>query len=82
MKQFFTALAANLVTIAVCVVGFILIGVGLIASAGARAPVEVRQGSVLIVDLDRPLSDQPARLDGREVTGLGHAAGSPSEAAA
>lgn len=67
MKQFFTALAANLVTIAVCVVGFILIGVGLIASAGARAPVEVRQGSVLIVDLDRPLSDQPARLEAKSL---------------
>lgn len=67
MKQFFTALAANLVTIAVCVVAFILIGVGLIASAGARAPVEVRQGSVLIVDLDRPLSDQPARLEAKSL---------------
>ena len=67
MKQFFTALAANLVTIAVCVVAFILIGVGIIASAGARAPVEVRQGSVLIVDLDRPLSDQPARLEARSL---------------
>jgi len=67
MKQFFTALAANLVTIAVCVVAFILIGVGIIASAGARTPVEVRQGSVLIVDLDRPLSDQPARLEARSL---------------
>ncbi len=67
MKQFFTALAANLVTIAVCVVAFILIGVGLIASAGARAPVEVRQGSVLIVDLDRPLSDRPARLEAKSL---------------
>jgi protease IV len=67
MKQFFTALAANLVTIAVCVVAFILIGVGIIASAGARAPVEVRQGSVLIVDLDRPLSDQPSRLEARSL---------------
>lgn len=67
MKQFFTALAANLVTIAVCVVAFILIGVGLVASVGARAPVEVRQGSVLIVDLDRPLSDQPARLEAKSL---------------
>jgi protease-4 len=61
MKQFFTALAANLVTIAVCVVGFILLIAGLAASAGARAPVEVRNGSLLVVDLGQALSDRPAR---------------------
>lgn len=63
MKQFFTALAANLVTIAVCVVGVFLLIVGIAASAGTRPPTEVRPGSVLIVDLDRPLSDQPARAE-------------------
>jgi protease-4 len=63
MKQFFTALAANLVTIAVCVVGVFLLIIGIAASAGTRPPTEVRPGSVLIVDLDRPLSDQPARAE-------------------
>ena len=63
MKQFFTALAANLVTIAVCVVGVFLLIVGIAASAGTRPPTDVRPGSVLIVDLDRPLSDRPARAE-------------------
>ncbi|MBL0940222.1 MAG: signal peptide peptidase SppA [Gemmatimonadaceae bacterium] len=63
MKQFFTALAANLVTIAVCVVGVIVLAVGIAASAGSRTPTEVRQGAVLVLDLDRPLSDQPARTE-------------------
>ncbi|MCE2900328.1 MAG: signal peptide peptidase SppA [Gemmatimonas sp.] len=63
MKQFFTALAANLVTIAVCAVGLLLLVVGVAASAGTRPATEVRPGAVLIVDLDRPLSDQPARAE-------------------
>lgn len=61
MKQFFTALAANLVTIAVCVVAGILLIVGIAASAGSRPPTQVRQGSVLVIDLDQPLSDRPTR---------------------
>lgn len=63
MKQFFTALAANLVTIAVCVVAGILLIVGIAASAGRRPPTEVRQGSILVVDLDQALSDQPTRAE-------------------
>ncbi len=61
MKQFFAALAANLVTIAVCVVAGILLIAGIAASAGSRPPTEVRQGSVLVIDLDEALSDQPTR---------------------
>lgn len=61
MKQFFTALAANLVTIAVCVVAGILLIVGIAASAGSRPPTEVRQGSILVIDLDETLSDRPTR---------------------
>jgi protease-4 len=60
MKQFFTALAANLVTIAVCVVGAIVVIVGIVAATGQSAPATVRQGAVLVIDLDRPLSDRPA----------------------
>lgn len=63
MKQFFTALAANLVTIAVCVVAAVLLFVGIAASAGSRPPTEVRQGSVLVVDLDHALSDRSPRPD-------------------
>lgn len=63
MKQFFTAIAANLVTIAVCVVGGVVLLIGIAASAGSRAPTEVRQGSILVIDLDRPLSDQAARAE-------------------
>lgn len=65
MKQFFTALAANLVTIAVCVVFGVLIIGGIIASAGKTPSIDVRQGSVLVVDLDRPLSDMPTKPERR-----------------
>ena len=65
MKQFFTAVAANLVTIAVCVVVAVLFVVGLIASAGSKPVTEVRAGSILVIDLDRPLSDRPAREEER-----------------
>jgi protease IV len=65
MKQFFAALAANLVTIAVCVVAGVLLIIGIAASAGSRPATEVRQGSVLVVDLERPLSDQPAKAEQR-----------------
>jgi protease-4 len=61
MKQFFAALAANLVTIAICVVAGVLLIVGIAASAGSRPPTEVRPGSVLVIDLDQALSDQPTR---------------------
>ncbi|WP_206044565.1 signal peptide peptidase SppA [Gemmatimonas groenlandica] len=60
MKQFLTAIAANLLTIAICVVGGILLIVGIAASAGSKAPVEVADGSVLVIDLDRAFSDRPA----------------------
>lgn len=63
MKQFFAALAANLVTIAIVVVGMILLVVGIAASAaGSRAPA-VRDGSILIVNLEDALSDAPADFE-------------------
>lgn len=65
MKQFFAALAANLVTIAVCVVAGVLLLIGIAASAGSKPVTEIRRGSVLVVDLDRPLSDQPTRPERR-----------------
>lgn len=64
MKQFLTAIAANLLTIAICVVGGILLIVGIAASAGSKAPVTVAAGSVLVIDLDRAFSDRPAETSG------------------
>lgn len=61
MKQFFAALAANLVTIAVCVVLFVLMLGALAASAGETRVAAVPQGAVLVIDLDQPLSDRPVR---------------------
>ncbi|HYW31447.1 MAG TPA: signal peptide peptidase SppA [Gemmatimonas sp.] len=60
MKQFFTALAANLVTIALCVVGGIVLIAGIAASLSSARPATVRDGSVLVVELGRALSDAPA----------------------
>ncbi|MEP6833094.1 MAG: signal peptide peptidase SppA [Gemmatimonas sp.] len=63
MKQFFAALAANLVTIAILVVGSILLVIGIAASAaGSRGPT-VRDGSVLILNLESALSDAPANFE-------------------
>ena len=60
MKQFLTAIAANLLTIAICVVGGLLLIVGIAASAGSKEPTKVADGSVLVIDLDRAFSDRPA----------------------
>ena len=60
MKQFLTAIAANLLTIAICVVGGILLIVGIAASAGSKDPVKVADGSVLVIDLGQAFSDRPA----------------------
>lgn len=60
MKPFLTAIAANLLTIAICVVGGILLIVGIAASAGSKDPVKVANGSILVIDLDRAFSDRPA----------------------
>jgi protease-4 len=78
MKQFFASLAANLVTIAIVVVAMILVIVGAVASAGrSRAPT-VRDGSVLIVDLESALSDAPGDFAPRSALQslLGSAGGS------
>lgn len=65
MKQFLTALAANFVTIALCVIlSFMVIG-GIAAAFATSAPPQVRNGSILIVDLDRPFSDETARTEPR-----------------
>ena len=69
MKQFFTAVAAaltaNLVTVAVGLVLLIVVAVGFSASAGRRTAVDVRPGSILVIDLERPLVDQAARSEPR-----------------
>lgn len=65
MKAFFTAIAANLVTIALCVVGGIILIIGIAAAASGDKPVTVRKGSVLIVDLDQTFVDAPAAAERR-----------------
>ncbi len=65
MKQFFTALAANLVTIALCVVGGIILLIGVAAAAGRSAPPSIRTGSILVIDLEQTLSDRPATPERR-----------------
>jgi protease-4 len=65
MKAFFTAIAANLVTIALCVVGVFILIIGIAAAVGSDKPTTVRKGSVLIVDLDQTFVDAPAANERR-----------------
>ncbi len=65
MKQFFTAVAANLVTIALCVVGGLILIIGIAAAAGRSTPTVVRNGSILVIDLEQALSDRPAEMERR-----------------
>ena len=60
MKQFLASLAANFVTIAILIVGFFVIAIGIAASLSSSGPPDVPQGAVLVVDLDEPLEDGPA----------------------
>ena len=65
MKQFFTAIAANLVTLAICVVFGIIIIAGIAGAIASGAPADVRDKSILVLDLGQPLSDSPAEQEGR-----------------
>ncbi len=65
MKAFFTAIAANLVTIAMCVVGGLVLILGIAAAATGDAPTTVRKGSILVVDLDQTFVDAPAATERR-----------------
>lgn len=67
MKAFFTAIAANLVTIAICVVGGFILLIGIAAAAGGDKTVSVRSGSVLVIDLGQTFVDQPSRSEHRSV---------------
>ena len=58
MKAFLTALAANLVTVALGIVVVLLIIAGFGASLASRTESKVPAGAVLVIDLDRPLSDR------------------------
>src|SRR6187401_1681957 len=67
MKAFFTAIAANLVTIAICVVGMFILLIGIVTAAAGDKPVSVRPGSVLVMDLGQTLVDQPSQSEHRSV---------------
>ncbi len=60
MKQFFVSLAANFVTIAILVVGFFVVVIGLASLIGKSSPILVEQNAVLVIDLDETLVDAPA----------------------
>src|SRR6187399_366406 len=67
MKAFFTTIAANLVTIAICVVGSLILLIGIAAAAAGDKPVTVRTGSVLVIDLGQTFVDQPSHSEHRTV---------------
>ena len=67
MKAFFTTIAANLVTIAICVVGGLILIVGIAAAAGGDKPAVVRKGSVLVVDLEQTFVDAPTAAEHKTV---------------
>ncbi len=67
MKAFFTAIAANLVTIAICVVGGIILIVGIVAAAGSDKPTVERKGSILVVDLEQTFVDAPTATEHKTV---------------
>lgn len=77
MKAFFTALTANLVTIALCVVGVFLLIAGIAASAGTGRGPAVPDGAVLLVDLEQPFSDAPARTEEPSLLDEAFAGGGP-----
>ena len=67
MKAFFTAIAANLVTIAICVVGLFILLIGIATAATGDKPVSVRPGSVLVIDLGQTFVDQPSQSEHHSV---------------
>ncbi len=61
MKQFLTALAANFVTIALCVALFFFVIFGVAAALSSREAPGVRPGSVLVINLDDAIADSPTQ---------------------
>jgi protease-4 len=59
MKQFFTNVAANLVTVALLVLVALVLVVGLVASATRSTAPGVPDDAILVVDLSQPLADRP-----------------------
>jgi len=59
MKQFFTNIAANLVTMALLVLVGLVLVFGIVASATRTAAPSVPEDAVLVVDLSQPLADRP-----------------------
>ncbi len=59
MKQFFTNIAANLVTMALLVLVGLVLVFGIIASATRTTAPTVPDDAILVVDLSQPLADRP-----------------------
>lgn len=79
MKQFLTALAANFVTIALIILFTFLVIGGIASAIASKAPPEVRTGALLVVDLDRPFSDEPAREETSGFLGKTVLVGEPAQ---
>ncbi|MCU0649091.1 MAG: signal peptide peptidase SppA [Gemmatimonadaceae bacterium] len=69
MKTFFQVILANLVTIALVVLGVILLGGGLLAALGPRGGPTVAARTVLVVNLDDLWSDRRDEVEPRELLG-------------
>jgi len=59
MKQFFTNIAANLVTMALIVLVGLVLVFGIVASATRTTAPTVPADAILVVDLSQPLADRP-----------------------
>lgn len=59
MKQFFTNIAANLVTMALIVLVGLVLVFGIVASATRTTSPTVPADAILVVDLSQPLADRP-----------------------
>lgn len=59
MKQFFTNIAANLVTMALLVLVGLVLVFGIVASATRSTAPTVPSDAILVVDLSQPLADRP-----------------------
>jgi protease IV len=67
MKTFFQVILANLVTIALVVIGLVLLGGGLIAALGPSGTAAVSNQSVLLITLDDLWSDRRDEVEPSEL---------------
>jgi protease-4 len=69
MKTFFQVILANLVTIALVLLGLVLLGGGLVAALGPRTGPTIASRSVLVINLDDLWNDRRDDVEPRELLG-------------